>query len=273
MRVCCLRRVEAGQSVGRLSGGSNVHPRCMCGRPLSEAGGPDVLRQNVGIALAVHAVLAGVEPGAGRQRDHARRDVDGDPGAGEAGAAAVKRMALQADVLELRANPSRQAKGVIIEARLDRNPRPKATNLVQEGTLRVGPLVEAAEEAGISMILISEARDMASHDRIWEEARGQIEKKTPTVEGRPVASAMRGTICARRHPSGIVMGSAITAIPRSRYAFASAAWSCWRAPPSSRPTLPVSASTSPRRWCRPGARSRRARSSRRSSSARSRTSA
>ena len=57
-----------------------------------------------------------------------------------------------------------------------------------EGTLRVGPLVEAAQEAGIGMVLISEARDLASHDRIWEEARVQMEAEPSTASGRPVFS-------------------------------------------------------------------------------------
>ncbi|HJQ90650.1 MAG TPA: non-homologous end-joining DNA ligase [Acidimicrobiia bacterium] len=55
-----------------------------------------------------------------------------------------------------------------------------------EGTLRVGPLVEAAQEAGVGMVLISEARDLASHDRIWEEARLQMETGPSTASGRPL---------------------------------------------------------------------------------------
>ncbi len=55
-----------------------------------------------------------------------------------------------------------------------------------EGTLRVGPLVEAATRAEVPMILISEARDQSSHERIWEEARSHIEM-TPTKTGRPIA--------------------------------------------------------------------------------------
>ncbi|MCI0543730.1 MAG: non-homologous end-joining DNA ligase [Actinobacteria bacterium] len=40
-----------------------------------------------------------------------------------------------------------------------------------EGTLRVAPLVEAVLEAGMTMVLISEARDPESHRLIWKEAR------------------------------------------------------------------------------------------------------
>lgn len=40
-----------------------------------------------------------------------------------------------------------------------------------EGSLRVGPLIEAVEESGMSMVLVSEARDMKSHQLIWEEVQ------------------------------------------------------------------------------------------------------
>jgi translation initiation factor IF-2 len=50
----------------------------------------------------------------------------------------LEMLLLQADVLELKANPDKLARGTIIEAKLDRGRGPVATVLVQEGTLRVG---------------------------------------------------------------------------------------------------------------------------------------
>lgn len=57
-----------------------------------------------------------------------------------------------------------------------------------EGTLRIGPLVEAAFGAGIPMVLISEARDAKSHDLIWDEAKNHLQSKDATT-GRPVATS------------------------------------------------------------------------------------
>jgi translation initiation factor IF-2 len=50
----------------------------------------------------------------------------------------LEMLLLQSDILELKANPSKLARGTIIEAKLDRGRGPVATVLVQEGTLRVG---------------------------------------------------------------------------------------------------------------------------------------
>jgi bifunctional non-homologous end joining protein LigD len=58
-----------------------------------------------------------------------------------------------------------------------------------EGTLRVGPLVEAVEDAGMSMVLISEARDMKSHGLIWEEVKETIGRVSLRATDRPLASA------------------------------------------------------------------------------------
>ncbi|TMA08134.1 MAG: translation initiation factor IF-2, partial [Deltaproteobacteria bacterium] len=50
----------------------------------------------------------------------------------------LEMILLQADVLELKANPAKLARGTIVEAKLDRGRGPVATVLVQEGTLKVG---------------------------------------------------------------------------------------------------------------------------------------
>ena len=55
---------------------------------------------------------------------------------------------LQAEVLELRANPDRSAEGAIIESRLDRGRGPVATVLVQKGTLNQGDIVVAGAQWG-----------------------------------------------------------------------------------------------------------------------------
>ncbi|MBR5997563.1 MAG: translation initiation factor IF-2, partial [Deltaproteobacteria bacterium] len=55
----------------------------------------------------------------------------------------LEMILLQAEMMELKADPSRRAKGTIIEARLDRGRGPVATVLIQEGTLRPGNPVVA----------------------------------------------------------------------------------------------------------------------------------
>ena len=55
---------------------------------------------------------------------------------------------LQAEILDLRANPQRAAEGTVIESRLDRGRGPVATVLVQKGTLRQGDIVVAGAEWG-----------------------------------------------------------------------------------------------------------------------------
>ncbi len=55
----------------------------------------------------------------------------------------LEMITLLADILELKANPNKRAKGVIIETKLDRNRGPTATVIVQEGTLRVGDIFVA----------------------------------------------------------------------------------------------------------------------------------
>src|SRR6202163_3727250 len=65
-------------------------------------------------------------------------------------------IALQAKVLELKANPNRPAEGTVIEARLDRGRGPVATVLVQRGTLKPGDIVVAGSEWGRVRALMSD---------------------------------------------------------------------------------------------------------------------
>jgi translation initiation factor IF-2 len=60
----------------------------------------------------------------------------------------AEAIALQAEILDLKANPSRAAEGAVIESRLDRGRGPIATVLVQKGTLRQGDIVVAGAEWG-----------------------------------------------------------------------------------------------------------------------------
>ena len=55
----------------------------------------------------------------------------------------LETILLTADILELKANPKRQARGLVIEAELDKGRGPVATVLVQKGTLHVGDFISA----------------------------------------------------------------------------------------------------------------------------------
>jgi len=60
----------------------------------------------------------------------------------------LEMLALQAELMELKANPNKPARGVVLEAKLDKKRGPVATFLVQNGTLKVGDAVVAGLYAG-----------------------------------------------------------------------------------------------------------------------------
>lgn len=60
----------------------------------------------------------------------------------------LEMILLSADVLELKANPNRRARGLVIEAELDKGRGPVATVLVQKGTLHVGDFISAGASHG-----------------------------------------------------------------------------------------------------------------------------
>lgn len=62
--------------------------------------------------------------------------------------ALLEMVLLQADVLDLKANPEKPARGTVVEAKLDRGRGPLATVLVQEGTLKIGDYFVAGVNYG-----------------------------------------------------------------------------------------------------------------------------
>ncbi len=68
----------------------------------------------------------------------------------------LETILLVAEVKELKANPDRQAKGVVIEARLDKGRGPVATLLVQNGTLHIGDIVVAGTSVGKVRVMTNE---------------------------------------------------------------------------------------------------------------------
>ena len=68
----------------------------------------------------------------------------------------LESILLVAEMAELKANPNRAAKGVVIEARLDKGRGPIATLLVQNGTLRPGDIIVAGTAVGRVRVMVNE---------------------------------------------------------------------------------------------------------------------
>src|SRR5438128_1319914 len=68
----------------------------------------------------------------------------------------LEAIQLQAEILELKANPERAAEGTVIEAKLDKGRGPLATVLVERGTLRVGDVFVAGASSGKVRALVDD---------------------------------------------------------------------------------------------------------------------
>ena len=68
----------------------------------------------------------------------------------------LESILLVAEMLELKANPNRAAKGIVIEAKLDKGRGPVATLLVQNGTLKTGDIVVAGTTVGRVRVMTNE---------------------------------------------------------------------------------------------------------------------
>ena len=75
----------------------------------------------------------------------------------------LEMVILVADLKELKANPSRAAKGTVIEARLDKGRGPISTVLVQNGTLNVGDIIVAGTCVGRVRAMVNDKAERVKH--------------------------------------------------------------------------------------------------------------
>jgi len=110
---------------------------------------PDANPDKVRTDLLQHEVI--VEKMSGEVQDVEVSAITGQ-GLGEL----LEAIALQSEILELKANPNRAAQGAVIEAQLDVGRGPVATVLVQNGTLRQGDIFVVGEQYGKVRALIND---------------------------------------------------------------------------------------------------------------------
>ncbi|MCB1452136.1 MAG: translation initiation factor IF-2, partial [Rhizobiaceae bacterium] len=93
----------------------------------------------------------------------------------------LEAILLQAEVLELKANPDRTAEGVVIEAKLDKGRGSVATVLVQAGTLHPGDIIVAGNEWGRVRALVDDKGDQL------KEAGPSMPVEILGLQGTPLA--------------------------------------------------------------------------------------
>jgi len=108
---------------------------------LTKADKPEANAQKIRERLLEHEVI--VEEMSGDVQDV---EVSAKTGAGLD--VLIEKILLQAELLELRANPDRAAEATVIEAKLDKGKGPLATVLVNRGTLKVGDILVVGTQSG-----------------------------------------------------------------------------------------------------------------------------
>ncbi|GAA4826152.1 hypothetical protein GCM10023232_25160 [Sphingosinicella ginsenosidimutans] len=93
----------------------------------------------------------------------------------------LEAISLQAEILELKANPDRAAEGAVVEAKLDKGRGPLATVLVQRGTLKVGDIFVAGPISGKVRAMIDD------HGRQVKEAGPSFPVEVLGLSGVPSA--------------------------------------------------------------------------------------
>ena len=93
----------------------------------------------------------------------------------------IETIALQAEILELKANPNRAAEGAVIEAKLDVGRGPVATVLIQRGTLKLGDIFVVGEQWGRVRALVNDQGERV------EEAGPSVPVEVLGLQGTPEA--------------------------------------------------------------------------------------
>ncbi|MEO1950062.1 MULTISPECIES: translation initiation factor IF-2 [unclassified Thioclava] len=135
---------------------------------------PDANAQKVRTELLQHEVV--VEEMSGDVQD-----VEVSAKTGKGLDQLLEAIALQAELLELKANPDRAAQGAVIEAKLDVGRGPVATVLVQNGTLRKGDIFVVGEQWGKVRALINDKGDRV------DEAGPSVPVEVLGINGTPEA--------------------------------------------------------------------------------------
>ncbi|MBU2957025.1 translation initiation factor IF-2 [Paracoccus sp. 1_MG-2023] len=130
--------------------------------------------QKVRTALLQHEVVV-------EQMSGDVQDVEVSAKTGHGLDALLEAIALQAEILELKANPGRAAQGAVIEAQLDVGRGPVATVLVQHGTLRRGDIFVVGEQWGKVRALINDQGERV------EEAGPSVPVEVLGLNGTPEA--------------------------------------------------------------------------------------
>ena len=122
----------------------------------------------------------------------------------------LELLLLQADVLELKANPNAPASGPIIESRLDVGRGPVATMLVQRGTLKAGDAIVAGDA--------------------WGKVRAMLERgRRPPAGGRSRPSRSRSSASTIRRPPASWRASSSPSARPAGWRRSAPSASAWRA--------------------------------------------
>ncbi|SDD43843.1 translation initiation factor IF-2 [Paracoccus isoporae] len=135
---------------------------------------PDADPQKVRTDLLQHEVIV-------EQLSGEVQDVEVSAHTGQGLDELLEAIALQAEILELRANPDRAAQGAVIEAKLDVGRGPVATVLVQNGTLKRGDIFVVGEQWGKVRALIDDKGDRV------DEAGPSVPVEVLGLNGTPEA--------------------------------------------------------------------------------------